>query len=67
MKKDHILVPEPTSKFFKVECSECNEPQTVYSHASTIVKCNSCGNTIATPSGSLAHIHGLVTDSNADA
>lgn len=64
MKKSHILVPTPASKFLKVECAECTEIQTVYSHASTVVKCNSCGNTIATPAGSLATIHGSVKDSS---
>ena len=62
MKKDHILVPEPSSKFLKVECSECSETQTVFSHASTTVTCNSCGNTIATPTGSLAQILGSAAE-----
>ncbi|MCH6571779.1 MAG: 30S ribosomal protein S27e, partial [Thaumarchaeota archaeon] len=35
MKKDHILVPEPNSKFLKIECKECGEKQVVFSHAST--------------------------------
>ena len=64
MKKDHILIPVPSSKFLKVECTECNETQTVYSHATCIVKCNSCGNTITTPTGSLAKIHGSVKPSS---
>jgi len=34
MKKDHILVPEPNSKFLKIECKECGEKQVVFSHAS---------------------------------
>ena len=52
MKKDHIEIPEPSSKFLKVNCDECGEPQVVYSHASTTVACNSCGNTITEPTGS---------------
>lgn len=64
MKKSHVSVPEPSSKFLKVECGECNETQTVYSHATTVVTCNSCGNKIASPSGSLAIIHGSVKDSS---
>ena len=32
MKKDHVLVPEPNSKFNKVKCHECEEEQIVYSH-----------------------------------
>jgi len=37
MKKDHILIPEPSSKFLKVNCKECGEEQVVYSHATTSV------------------------------
>ncbi len=58
MKKDHILVPEPNSKFLKIECSECGEKQVVFSHASTVVTCNSCGNAIAKPTGAIAKIIG---------
>ena len=61
MKKEHILKPEPKSKFQKVQCGECNEEQIVYSHASTVVTCNSCGNEIAKPSGSVSSIHGKVS------
>ena len=43
MKKDHVLVPEPSSKFNKVKCHECESEQIVYSHSSTQVICNSCG------------------------
>ena len=46
MKKDHVLVPEPNSKFNKVKCHECEEEQIVYSHSSTQVICNSCGNVL---------------------
>ena len=65
MKKEHEPVPKPTSKFHKVECRECGETQVVYSHASTAVTCNSCGNKIAEPTGALAKIHGKVSG-NAD-
>ena len=37
MKKDHVLVPEPSSKFNKVKCHECESEQIVYSHSSTPV------------------------------
>ena len=47
MKKDHVLVPEPSSKFNKVKCHECDEEQIVYSHSSTQVICNSCGNVLS--------------------
>jgi len=61
LKKEHILIPEPSSKFLKVKCKECNEENIVYSHASTKVTCKSCGNFIAEPTGAVAEIHGKVS------
>lgn len=63
MKKSHIEVPRPSSEFQKIICDECGETQVVYSHASTQVACNSCGNTIAEPTGSKAMINGKVSGS----
>jgi len=62
MKKERILIPEPNSKFLKVNCKECNEENIVYSHASTHVTCKSCGNTIAKPTGSKAQILGKISE-----
>ena len=63
MKKSHIEIPEPSSKFQKIECGECGEIQIVFSHVSSLVTCNSCGNAIAEPSGSIAKIHGKISGS----
>lgn len=63
MKKDHIEIPRPSSRFQKVICNECGETQVVYSHASTAVACNSCGNAIAEATGSKAMINGRVSGS----
>lgn len=62
MKRNHIPIPEPSSKFQSVSCAECGEQQVVYSHASTPVMCNSCGNLLAEPTGSKARLHGNVSD-----
>ena len=61
MKKDHVGIPKPSSKFQEVNCNECGEMQVVYSHASTLVTCNTCGNTIAEATGSKALLHGKVS------
>ena len=63
MKKEHILIPEPASKFQKVNCNECNEENIVFSHASTPVTCKSCGNIIAKPTGGVASLLGKISDS----
>jgi len=63
MKKTHIPIPKPNSKFNKVNCNECGEQQVIYSHVTTAITCNSCGNTIAKPTGSLAKISGKISGS----
>ena len=60
MKKNHILIPVPSSKFQKVVCAACEETLVVYSHASSLVTCNFCGNTITEPTGSKANMHGKI-------
>ena len=61
MKKPHILIPEPNSKFQKIKCMECDEEQIVFSHNSTKVTCNSCGNILSEPTGSKAKINGKIS------
>jgi small subunit ribosomal protein S27e len=63
MKKHHILVPEPKSKFQKVKCKECNEESIIYSHVTTVVQCIHCGNVLAEPTGSIAKIKGDILGS----
>lgn len=58
MKKDHVDIPAPSSRFYNTECNECNEQQVVYSHATTRVFCNQCGNQITSSSGSKARLVG---------
>ncbi len=62
MKRNHTSIPEPTSSFLRVACGECGEIQVVYSHSSTSVTCNSCGNELASPTGSVARLNGKVLD-----
>ncbi len=63
MKREHILIPEPNSKFQKVKCKECDKENIVYSHTSSSVTCKSCGNVIAEPSGAVATLHGEISGS----
>lgn len=62
MKREHVPVPVPTSKFNRVKCDECGETQIIYSHATSLVTCNSCGNEVATPTGSAAELKGKKLD-----
>ena len=63
MKKNHIDIPKPSSVFHKVSCGECGETQVIYSHATSKIACNSCGNTITKPTGSKAVINGTISES----
>jgi small subunit ribosomal protein S27e len=49
-------------KFVKVKCKDCSNVQIVFTHASTLVKCEICGSTIAKPSGGKAEIRGEIVE-----
>ena len=55
------LIPRPTSRFIRVKCLNCESEQVVFSHANHIVKCRTCGEILAEPTGGKANIHGSVT------
>ena len=64
MKKDHNLIPTPKSSFQKIKCGECDEEQVVFSHNTTEVICNSCGNVLAMTTGSKSRIHGKISETS---
>ncbi len=63
MKKDHIPIPEPSSRFQKISCKECEEVQVVYSHATTAVTCSMCGNVLTESTGSKTKMFGRLVGS----
>ncbi|MEW6592898.1 MAG: 30S ribosomal protein S27e [Candidatus Hadarchaeota archaeon] len=48
------------AKFLKVRCTSCGNEQSVYSHATSAVKCLVCGKTLASPKGGKAEIKATV-------
>lgn len=56
MRKSKILTPMPKSKFLKVKCPDCGNEQIIFSHASTVVRCNICNRELAMPTGGKAKI-----------
>lgn len=47
-KKDIVeLIPKPNTKFIRVKCSGCGSEQTIFSAASTNVKCLACNQPLA--------------------
>jgi len=47
-------------KFLKVECPKCKKKYTVYSKASTQVKCEKCNYVISNPAGGKIKLRALV-------
>ena len=60
MSKWTDLIPKPRSKFLIVKCLECGNEQTVFSNATTIVKCNICDGILAEPTSGRAVIQGEI-------
>jgi small subunit ribosomal protein S27e len=58
MKRENILVPKPRSNFISVQCNQCEEKVTVFTHTTTDIVCKACGEVIAVKSGSKAKILG---------
>lgn len=56
MRKREVLTPMPNSNFLKVKCSDCGNEQTMFSHASTVVRCNICNKELAIPTGGKARV-----------
>jgi small subunit ribosomal protein S27e len=47
-------IRENRSRFYKVKCPDCENEQTVFEKASTVVTCIVCGRDLATPAGGKA-------------
>lgn len=60
VKKRHVPIPEPRSRFLVVRCPNCGNEQVVFSHATFPARCIICGAQLVTPRGGKARIHGQV-------
>lgn len=52
----------PRSKFLVIKCPNCGNEQIVFNKAAMEVKCLTCGETIAVPTGGKAKILGKVVE-----
>ena len=48
--------------FFRVQCDDCENEQTVFGKASTEVACAVCGHVLVRPTGGLAEVEAEVLD-----
>lgn len=55
-------IPMPRSKFLVIKCPNCGNEQIVFNKAAMEVKCLTCGETIAVPTGGKAKILGKVVE-----
>lgn len=54
------LLPRPKSRFVRIKCDDCGNEQVIFSHPSTVVKCNVCGAILARPTGGKADFKGEI-------
>jgi small subunit ribosomal protein S27e len=54
------LIPRPSSRFFRVRCISCESEQIIFSHSSTQVTCQTCGEVLAEPTGGKAKVNGAI-------
>jgi small subunit ribosomal protein S27e len=52
--------------FYRVQCPDCNNEQTLFGKASTEVACVVCGHVLARPTGGKATIEGEILDTVED-
>ncbi|MBC7109486.1 MAG: 30S ribosomal protein S27e [Archaeoglobi archaeon] len=50
------------SKFLRVKCTDCENEQIIFSHASRTVSCVVCGRTLAEPTGGKAEVKGRIVE-----
>lgn len=56
MSKRKILIPQPRSKFLKIQCKTCGSENIVFSHATFPARCKICGTILVKPTGGRAII-----------
>jgi small subunit ribosomal protein S27e len=54
------LIPRPSSAFLRVRCRTCESEQIVFSHTTHTIKCRTCEETLAEPTGGKAKINGPI-------
>ena len=56
------LVKQPKTRFLKVECKNCKKTQNIFGTPSNVVKCNSCGEVLAKPTGGKTNIRSKILE-----
>lgn len=56
----NIMIPKPQSNFISVKCPQCGEKRIIFTHTTTDINCNSCGQLLAKKTGAKANVLGEV-------
>ncbi|KXA98110.1 30S ribosomal protein S27 [candidate division MSBL1 archaeon SCGC-AAA259I09] len=57
-----VKVDSETPCFVRVKCTDCENEQVIFSHASSEVNCEVCGKTLASPQGGKAEINSEILE-----
>jgi len=58
MRKHKMLIVQPKSSFLLIKCVKCGAERIVFSHSTTRVYCDVCGELLLEPTGGKAIIYG---------
>lgn len=56
------VVQQPSSRFIRIKCLECEHEQIIFGSASTEVKCVECERVLAKPSGGKAKLEPIARE-----
>jgi len=59
---ENKFIPNPKSRFIKVECPKCKNKFIIFGKASTKINCLVCNNKIAEPTGGKSKIYAKVIE-----
>lgn len=60
LKKHRMLLIRPRSNFFLVKCVNCGAERVIFSHSTTKIMCDVCGELLVRPTGGRAEIYGEI-------
>lgn len=56
------MIETPDSRFIKVKCPKCKKEQVIFGKAATKIKCLSCGNILAVPTGGKTRVRSQILE-----
>jgi small subunit ribosomal protein S27e len=60
MRKERIPIPKPRSAFYLVQCTNCGTEQTIFSAATSDIKCKNCESVVSEHTGGKSRITAVI-------